>query len=628
MCGINGFIKFDVPKINEGSLEIMNNSIIHRGPDDQGTFSENNVGLGHVRLSIIDLSARGHQPMVYEHNQKKVIITFNGEIYNFKELRTELEKEGYRFSSDTDTEVMLACYLRYGTRCVEKFNGMFAFVIYDPQQSLLFGARDRFGKKPLKYYHDKNTFIFSSEIKAILTHGIKKEIDYDAINDYLTLQYVPAPKTGFKNIWKLPHAHYFTLDIKKNILHIEKYFDIDFEKKESHTQTEWEKIITDELETAIKKRLVADVPLGAFLSGGVDSSAIVALASKYTQKLKTFSIIFKEKKFNEGPYAQMVAKKYKTEHMEFLCEAHQLVDSVENLTEHFEEPFADSSNLPSYILAKKTKQHVTVALSGDAGDENFGGYPKYQVHILLKKYKWLLSWMKIFNPMVKLIEKLKKTNWTDYWWAIQRMITMSPGERHYNLTNYFDEWTKKEFYRENFHSRMQRKECLFNEILKNKKFEYLDKIFYLDFNSYIPDDINVKVDMASMISALEVRVPMLDYEFVTKMATIPSSLKTDIKQGKKIFKKMLEKYLDHVILYRKKHGFSVPMKHWFRKELKEQMIGSLMDTKGLVHEIMKPEKVKQLIQEHINGKDNAKKLWCLFVLNMWHKKYFLSPIKR
>jgi len=612
MCGINGIIRFDGQTVEEELIDVMNKKIVHRGPDDQGVFVENGIGLGHVRLSIIDLSEKGHQPMAYEHKGRWAVITYNGEVYNFKDLRQELESKGYNFNSGTDTEVLLASYMEDGVDCIKKWNGMFAFVIYDPKKQILFGARDRFGQKPFKYYIDDKQFIFSSELKAILENDVKRELDIDAIDEFLTLQYVPAPKTGFKNIFKLPHAHYFRLDLKSKTLEINRYFDMDYSGKLSLSKKAWMNKIEDRLGEALRKRLIADVPLGAFLSGGVDSSAIVAFMSKYTDKIKTFSVSFDEKDFDESQYARIVAEKYKTGHTEFKVDSKDMLRHIEELVVHYEEPYADSSQLPTFILSKLTKQHVTVALSGDAGDENFGGYAKYVIHRWVLLAKWLLWLLKPFQFIIP----GKKAK------VLLRTLSMSIARRHYNFTNYFDEFSKAELYRDDFKDRLTKRPNTFEDICYGKNLKKLDTVYYTDFNSYIPDDINVKVDMASMFSALEVRSPFLDYELVSLTAKMPYKFKTGFFQGKKIFRKMLRKYLPKNVLYRKKHGFSVPIKHWFRNELKDYIKKTVLDKNGIVLQVMKKEKVEELVKDHSKGHDNAKKLWTLMVLNLWHEKYF------
>ena len=595
-------------------IAVMNDSMIHRGPDDGGIWIEENIGLGHRRLSIIDLSDAGHQPMVYDD----LVIVFNGEIYNFLDLRKELESRGYEFKSKTDTEVILASYKEWGIGCLDKFRGMFAFVIYDKSTNVLFGARDRFGKKPFKYYLDDTTFIFASELKAILTQKeVKKEVDWKAIDDYLTLQYIPHPKTGFKNIYKLPHAHYFIFDRNSKKFEIQRYWNLDYSKKLNLSEKEWIELLEDALKESVRLRMISDVPLGAFLSGGIDSSAIVAFMSQFTDRVKTFSIGFDEKDFDETEYARMIAERYGTDHHELIVKSNDMIKYIEQLVYQYEEPYADSSQLPMFILSKFTRGYVTVALNGDGGDENFGGYDKYTIH-LFAKYIKKVPFKNLFLHSFKMLGKEKG-------YLFFKMLDQENWEQHLNYTNYFDTYSKQEFYTEQFKAKINNHDtheffgCIMDD---TNDLEYMDRIFYLDFNSYIPDDLMAKVDIATMANGLESRSPLLDHKFVELAAKIPSNLKVGFNKKKYIFKKMLEGYLDEDVLYRKKQGFAIPLKHWFRNELKDYIGDVLLDVNGLVLQIMKRKMVERLLEEHYNGKDNGKKLWTLMVLNLWYNEFF------
>ena len=614
MCGINGKIKLDMGQVSENEITLMNDALRHRGPDDSGIWIEKNIGFGHRRLSIIDLSDAGHQPMEFDD----LVIVYNGEIYNFLELRKELESKGYRFKSKTDTEVILASYKEWGTGCLDKFRGMFAFVIYDKSLNILFGSRDRFGKKPFKYYFDDGVFIFASELKAILTQEeVKTEVDWEAIDDYLTLQYVPHPKTGFKGIYKLPQAHYFILDLSTKKFEITRYWNLNYSKKMKLSEEEWIKLLDDALKESVKLRMISDVPIGAFLSGGVDSSAIVAFMSQFTDKVKTFSIGFEEKDFDETEYARMVAKKYDTEHHELIVKADDMFKHIEELVYQYEEPYADSSQLPTFILSQFTKEHVTVALNGDGGDENFGGYDKYAIH-LFAKYMKKMPFKNSFSLFFKIIGNNKGH-------IFFKNLAQDNWRQHLNYTNYFDTYSKQEFYTDQFKEKMRHHSTygFFEKIMHTaNNLEYMDKIFYLDFNSYVSDDLMVKVDIATMANGLESRSPLLDHKFVELAAKIPSDLKLGFNSRKHIFKKMLAKYLDDDILYRKKKGFSVPLDNWFRNELKDYIMGVLLSEDGLVMQIMKRNMVETLLEEHYNGKNHGKKLWTLMVLNLWYDELF------
>jgi asparagine synthase (glutamine-hydrolysing) len=615
MCGINGKVLFSTPKTNTLSDDIskLNQCLSHRGPDDAGTFVDSNVGIGQTRLSILDLSSRGHQPMKDSPTTPSTVLTFNGEIYNFKALKKDLQDKHYTFFSNTDSEVLLKMYMEYGEHCLHYLNGMFAFVIFDKKHNTLFGARDRFGQKPLKYYIDDEQFIFSSELKAILSQDIKRDIDKQAIYDFLSLQYVPSPRTGVMNIWKLPPAHYFTLDINTQTCSVHRYYDVSFQTDHTKNTSTWKSEITTQLDQAVKRRLIADVPLGAFLSGGVDSSAIVAMASRHTKNLQTFSIAFQEADYDESSYAQQIANKYNTSHTEFHVSASELPQYVEHLAYQFEEPFADPSQLPTFILSQLTRTKVKVALSGDGGDENFGGYKKYQKHLLYEKFASLCG---LLYP----IKSLFPAN-------LQRdlnLLPYSPARRHYNFTNYFTEFQKKDFLNEEFLNTVETSSNIFEEALQNKHFSStLNQIYYLDLNFYMSQGINTKVDISSMNHALEVRAPMLDVNFVDMTSRIPHYFKTSLRDTKSIFKETLESFLPNSILYRKKQGFGVPLKQWFRNDLHEYTDNIILAPQGLVLQIFKQNHIQKLLRDHHKGKaDNSKKIWMLLMLNLWYKTYF------
>ena len=637
MCGINGIIKFE-KKIQTSEIEAMNKKIEHRGPDDSGFYicekKNYSLGFGHLRLSILDLSKKGHQPMGYferknniiykdkELNMSDYIIVFNGEIYNFSEIKKKLQSKKWKFDTGTDTEILLKGYIQWGTKILDYLNGMFAFVIYDKKKDQLFGARDRFGKKPLKYFFDGNKFIFSSELKAILTQNIDREVDLDAVDDYLTLQYVPAPKTGFKNIYKLPHSHYFILDLNTKKLEIQKYWDLKYLPKTKKSEKKIKECLEKKIKDCVKRRMIADVEVGAFLSGGVDSSAIVAFASKFKKKLKTFTIKFSEKTYDESQYARQVAEQYKTDHHEFLVKPNDMLDVIETLVYQYEEPYADSSQLPTYILAKKTSKYVKVALNGDGGDENFGGYDKYEKHLIAQKYIWL-PFTKLGGLFFKFLSKIFNSLFFYKVFLFLETLKQKDYIKHMNYTHYFDVFSKNKLYKKFIKEKIKKEKYIaFQNKLKYQKCIGIDRIFYLDFNTYIPDDLMVKVDIATMAHGLESRSPILDYTFVEYAASIPFKYKIKGKNRKKIFKNMLEKYLPKSILYRKKKGFGVPIDYWFRNELKNYIQKILLNPKGLVLTLFKETEIQILLRDQFRGKDNGKKLWVLMILNLWYKKFF------
>ena len=592
MCGIAGIVLNKDSEIKEEEISEMLNLLKHRGPNDDGYFRFNNLLLGQTRLSIIDTTSAGHQPMQYSHKNKTVVITYNGEVYNYKSLKKILIKKGYTFTSGTDTEVVAACYLEYGDSCVERFEGMFAFVIFDKQKKILFGARDRFGQKPFYYHKSKNSFLFGSEPKAILSQLKTKSIDYQAIYHYLTLGYIPAPFSGFKEIKKLPQATWFTYCLETKKFKTKKYFSLNFISKKEQSKKEWKKEISKSFTMAVQKRLVADVPLGSFLSGGIDSSAITAIAAQAKKQLQTFCISFTSKKEDESLYAKIMADHAKTQHMAYCVNQDDFQQNFISLIQHADVPFADPSYIPTYLLSEFTKKEVTVALSGDAGDENFAGYDKYRAFHILNTFPLLT---KIVSPILN--NKKGKLG------KIFKLKDKDVSEKYYELTHFFDSAQKdiildNKKYNKEWGS--EYKEVLSKKVSKIK--DTTDALMALDFEVYIPDNINVKVDMASMKSGLEVRVPMLDHSFVQLCASMPSLYKLNIFKGKLIFKQLLKDFLPQEILKRKKHGFIVPLDKW---------VGGDID-----HEALKKLGI------HIETDITDKQRYLLKVLVCWYKKQF------
>ena len=438
MCGIAGKINLNNKPVNIAEIKKMTDLIAHRGPDDEGQWVEGNVGLGARRLAIIDLTSAGHMPMVYND---RYVITYNGEIYNFESERYNLQKNGYKFKSNTDTEVIVALYDKYGVDCLKKLRGMFSFAIWDRKNKTLFAARDRLGKKPFKYYIDDNKFIFASELKAI---DVSRKLDYEAMWDYLTYQYVPFPNTGFIGISKLEPAHYLIL--KDNKIQIHKYWDIDYTFKNNFTEEEWSEKILHHLDESVKIRLKSDVPLGVFLSGGVDSSAVVAsMALQSDKPVKTFSIGFKESSYNETKYAKMVAKKYNTEHNELIIEPSGL-EILPELVNLYEEPYADSSALATYYVSKITREYVTVALNGDGGDENFAGYNSYKYIKNASYFDYIPKLIKknIFLPGTKILNKLIPNDFTAMGIKYSKSLLEPLWYRYVRYMEYFSNSEKEQ----------------------------------------------------------------------------------------------------------------------------------------------------------------------------------------
>jgi len=627
MCGIAGKAYFNNKEVLVRDIEAMNEKITHRGPDDSGVYISKNkrVGMGHRRLSVIDLSPLGHQPMNYLN---RYWISYNGEIYNFQILREKLKKDGYQFKSKTDTEVILALYDKYGKKCLDHLRGMFAFVIFDEKENTIFAARDRVGKKPFKYYLDENVFIFASELKSILTQKeYIKEPDWTAIHHYLTLQYCPAPLTGFKGIKKLEPGHYLFLNLNGKKIIKEQYWKLDYSKKMKLTEDEWSRKINGKLEESVKLRMVSDVPLGAFLSGGIDSSAIVGIMSKFSKTpIKTFSIGFEEKKYNELKYARKIADLFKTDHTEFIVKPNALED-LRMLAKQYEEPFADSSALPTCYLSKLTKEHVTVALNGDGGDENFAGYSRYSAFKLSLLYAKLGL---INKAMVLPATKMLANNTNNPFFARAHRFSKSASDdyrsRYLEYIAYFNNEDKESLYTDNFKNQVWPEDTYkiiaekFNGAnIKNK----IDQVLYTDFVSYLPDDLLAKIDIASMAVSLECRSPLLDHKFLELTAKVPPELKLSGLTNKKyIFKKAFMNFIPNEILYRPKMGFGVPINTWFRNDLESFTKQTLLSKKATSRSLFKKKEISRLLSEHARGMDHQYRIWALLMLELWLEEYF------
>lgn len=580
MCGIAGKILFGNQTINKNKEVLLIKKTLkklhHRGPDDQGYTIDKNVWLGATRLSIIDLTPSGRQPLTNEDGS--VFLVFNGEIYNYLELKKKLNKK-HKFKSKTDSEVLVHLYEEYGIDCLKYLRGMFSFAIWDKRKKELFLARDRIGVKPLKYYYNNKFFIFASELKAFISHpAVPKEIDWEAIGEFLTYYYVPSPKTGFKDIYKLPPAHYMIVKPDGKII-IKKYWDLDFSHKLDLKEEEWIEIVTNKFKESIKLRLRSDVPLGVHLSGGIDSGIITALVSIEKGKpLDTFSIGFEDSDYNELSYTEAVSQRYRTNHHEFIVKSN-IVDLLPQLTYQYEEPFADTSIIPTWYLMKESSKYVTVALNGDGGDENFAGYRKY---IAIK----CLNFIKHF-PFRK---KFRKT--LVYTYRFLRYKEISSLVRLLNLSN--------------------------DNLLGN-----IDDLLYKDINSYLPDCLLVKNDIASMAFSLEVRSPFLDHEFMELCAKIPPNFKLRGLETKYLLKKIARDLIPDKCFSRKKKGFLPPLEHWFRGRLYMYLKSQITDKKLNSYGIFKKEELQNLLEEHKNYKNNhTYTLFAILMLKNWMDVWF------
>lgn len=624
MCGIAGFTRFFDPTGDLSSLIKMGDRIAHRGPDAHGEYLDESVGLCHRRLSIIDLSTAGNQPMYSADGN--LVIVFNGEIYNFLELRKELEEKGYEFKTKTDTEVILALYQFEGVRCLDKLFGMFAFALWDKHKQELFLARDRLGKKPLYYYHNQKQFIFGSEIKSILEiETVPREIRHDAIYDFFVYQYVPESKSIFKNIDKLKPGHFLT--INKDGINVEQYWDVTFKDQSTSSEEEISGGLLDIINTCTKQRMISDVPLGAFLSGGVDSSGIVALMAKNSEKpVVTCSIGFDSKKYDEIQYAKQVADQYHTTHHE-LTVKENVLDSLEHIAGFFDEPFADQSLVPTYFVSQLARTKVTVALAGDGGDENFAGYGKYNVDQVENDLRNKIPGVIRKNLFPPFINPLLGSNIRSFNRAgtLLNAMSRSPAEGFYLTNTFMTDYMWNRLANDN----LKREINGYHPSKHSVDFyntanadDHLSRILYTDIKTFLVGDILVKVDRMSMANSLEVRAPILDHRVVEYAASIPSNLKLNGKEKKHILKKAFEPFLPPDILYRKKMGFSVPLAHWLRYELKDTAEEKLFQSENGLSNYFKLDEIKNIWLEHQQGtRDHSAALWSLLMFEFWWQKY-------
>jgi len=626
MCGICGFIdKKNMLGDYKSILNNMNNKMFHRGPDDAGEYFYKNTALAMRRLSIIDLST-GHQPI---HDETQEIWTvLNGEIYNFKELREILIVKGHKFYTNTDTEVVVHLYQEYGDSFAKHLDGMFAVAVYDQQKDKLVIARDRAGKKPFYYFDSSEHFVFGSEMKVLLEHpAVTTGIDQTALQQYLLYSYVLTPRSIFENVKKIPEGHY--LVIEKGIIGSPvQYWKYTFpEKIESRPEKDWIEKVDEILYRAVKKRLISDVPLGVFLSGGVDSSLIVAMMCRAmpSKNVKTFSIKVDEPAYDESKWSRQAAEIMNTDHHEFTVATDQILDIMDDVINNMDEPMADSSILPTHIVSKLTRQHVTVALGGDGGDEVFGGYPKYFAQ------RWAARLEKIPAPIRK--------------WCMEKPLSWLPSPEGSVLLG---QGKVEAFFKSLHHNFALRNQFWVSPFLPEqiedltgmpllpeatspiieRAAEYsgiddiVNKTMFLDYKIVMQDNFNVKVDRASMLTSLEVREPFMDTELVELAAQIPSRLKVRGMETKYLLKKVTEKYYPKKFIYRKKWGFGIPMKKWICGKLAPQFEEVLSTDNIKSAGLVNPEICRKLLDEHLSGKaDNKAPLWNLFLLHKWYGNY-------
>lgn len=620
MCGIAGLVDVSGRPADGQLASAMTAVQRHRGPDGDAIVCRGPVALGHRRLAIIDL-ATGDQPMA--NDDDSIWIVFNGEIYNFRELRRELEARGARFRTTSDTEVILRAYELEGPDCVNRLRGMFAFAILDERARRVFLARDRVGIKPLVYHWDGRRLLFASELKGILQDpSIPRELDEHALGDYLTHLYIPAPRTIFTAIRKLPPACSLLLSLDGGQPVISRYWNLVFAPERHVTESEWIERLRQHLHDAVRCHMVSDVPLGAFLSGGVDSSSVVAfMARASAAPIRTFSIGFAEQDFDELQYARQVAAHYGTDHYELVVKPSAL-DVLPTLAWHFDEPFADSSAIPTYYLAKITREHVTVALSGDGGDENFAGYRRYaQARALQERFD--RGPLAITRPFLRLASRLLPVGAPGQ--AYTGLLGADPIERYFRLIAYQRPETLRRLVAQDLAAIAETaaRPIRFKEIVAESGApDYVSALQYIDLQTYLPGDILTKVDLASMAVSLEVRVPLLDHILMEFLATVPSSLKLRNETGKFLLKRAVAPALPPGILTRRKMGFGVPLASWFRHELRDLTRDVLLSKAARERGVFRLSEIEALLQSHASGRrDGSAMLWALVCFELWVRQW-------
>ncbi len=623
MCGITGYFDSNLNRKHlTPIIHKMTDIIDYRGPDADGFFVEDGIALGHRRLSIIDLSS-GAQPMA--NKKQSVWIVFNGEIYNFPEIRDEFEKEGYRFQTHSDTEVLIALYEKYGEEMLPRINGMFAFAIWDARKRKLFLARDRMGKKPLFYFQKGKMLIFGSEMKSILAAGkIPRELSPQALDMFFSFGFVPAPYTILKDIQKLLPGYYMVFS--ENEQRIVQYWDVKFDPVPMDTsRSKMEDRLDELLYNAVTRRLISDVPLGAFLSGGVDSSSVVGLMARYNKiPVESFTIDFDEGDYSEAADARVVAEYFKTNHHELTVKPSSF-DILQDAVWHFDEPFGDSSAIPTYYVSKMARENVTVILSGDGGDELFAGYSRYMRMDQLKGFENVPSWIKKYLlapfadvlplnfPARNRIMAIAHQNNSDFGLGIypyiKQLIFSGDMKRLVKQTPL------------SLHS--------FPHIASLQGMHPLSRKQYLDIKLYLPDDILVKVDKMSMANSLETRAPLLDYTLAEFAATLPPQWHVENNEGKAFLKKVVGRFLPEHVFNKAKHGFSIPKKTWFKAELKDFSNQVLLNERARQRGVLDSRMVEKILHLHNTGeRDYSKWIWCLLNLELWFKTFIDADTRR
>jgi asparagine synthase (glutamine-hydrolysing) len=622
MCGISGIFEFERhDPISPELVRRMTDTIIHRGPDDDGVYVGPGIGLGFRRLSIIDV-AGGHQPISNEDG--RIWVMLNGEIYNYPELRKELLDRGHKFTTRSDTESIVHLYEEYGQECFRKLRGMFAIALWDSRERKLLLARDRVGKKPLFYAANQNRLLFGSELKCLLAvDGSIRTIDPQALSDYFSFGYVPAPKTIYRDVRKLRPGHY--LVASANGVQEVPYWDLSFAEVENRTENEWCEMLRHSLCEATRVRLMSDVPLGAFLSGGVDSSSVVAMMSHLMKRaVTTCSIGFEDKEYNEADFAREISRKFETDHHEQVVHP-EAIEILKKLVWHYDEPFADSSAIPTYYVSWVARQSVTVALGGDGGDESLAGYRRYYFDNLENRLRRMVPAgvrREVFGPLGRAYPALAWAPRVFRAKATFQSLSRSPLEGYFNTMSIFRADEKPLLLSHDFRASLGGYDSI--EVLRHhydrvETDDLLSRIQYVDMKTYLPDDILAKVDRASMAVSLEVRAPMLDHHFLELTTKIPSSLKLRGKCGKYIFKKAMADVLPQDILHRRKQGFAVPLARWFRDELRDLAHDAIFSRNDGV---LNAHYLRKIWDQHQSGTyDRSSHLWSVLMYREWYEKF-------
>jgi len=633
VCGVCGKVVLDGPPLEEEAIRAMCSLLSHRGPDGEGVWlrrpsgwgSAPHVGLGHRRLSIIDLTPAGAQPMTNEDESLRLV--FNGEIYNFQELRAELEAKGHRFRSRTDSEVILHLYEEKGEGLLQELRGMFAFGLWDEPGGKLLLARDRLGEKPLAYLRMGRDLVFASEIKALLRgSGLPLEVNPQAIFDYLTFQYVPSPMSAFSGVEKLPPAHYLVW--RDGVVRLHRYWMVPQVDGAGPARAPRPEEVLERLEEAVRIRMVSDVPVGAFLSGGLDSSAVVALMSRHSREpVRTLTVGFPDPGYDEVKYARLVSRHAGTDHAEIRVEM-DVEAELPKIAWHYDEPFADASAVPTYYLAKAMRSLVTVALDGDGGDETFGGYARYRAARWFPLYERLPRGIRD-RLLPRALQALPVRAWERSHWLHRARLFVRPGEerlerRYAQWMSHFSNEEKASLCTPEFLDEVGQRDSL---ALMERHFsdgaaggDIVQRLLRADMVSYLPDDLLVKTDIASMAHGLEVRAPFLDHRFVEFAATIPSRWKVRRGRGKFILRQALSGLLPSEILARRKMGFSPPLARWIQKELRGMAEELLRGPRARQRGYFRAERVGQILDEHLRGVRNRHhQIWNLMMLELWHR---------